>query len=192
MANKIYNKVIWGDETLIDLTGDTVEAQYIIKKKTAHDKSGKVITGTCPYDADTSDGTATADEILNGEVAYVNGSRVTGSMPKRNGVTGYITKVDEPYSIQVGHHDGSGKVYIHPDEAAKIQPANIRDGYTILGVRGTMTGTESVETEPGSATPGVKEVTYSPSAGKYFSQFTVGAIPYVETANTYGTTVKIG
>ena len=113
-------------------------------------------------------------------------------MPKRGGVTGYISKVNEPYSIQVGHHDGSGKVYIHPDEVEKIKAANIRNGIEILGVKGTMTGTEAVETEPGSATPSVKEVTYSPSAGKYFSQFTVGAIPYVETANTYGTTVKIG
>lgn len=192
MANKIYNKVIWGDETLIDLTGDTVEEQYIIQKKTAHDRSGKVITGTCPYDADTSDATATADEILDGEVAYANGNRVTGTMPKRSGVTGYITKVDEPYSIEVGHHDGSGKVSIHPDEAQKLQSANIRNGVIILGVKGSMTGTEAVETEPGSATPSTTEVTYSPTAGKYFSQFTVGAIPYEETANAFGTTVKIG
>ena len=192
MANKIYNKVIWGDETLIDLTGDTVKEQYLLDGKTAHDKSGKVITGTCTYDADTSDGTATADEILNGEVAYVNGNRITGSMPKRNGITGYISKVDEPYVVEVGHHDGSGKVYIHPDEAQKLQSANIRDGIEILGVKGSMTGTESVETEPGSATPKTTEITYSPSAGKYFNQFTVGAIPYQEIANTYGTTVKIG
>lgn len=186
------NKIVWGDETLIDLTGDTIEAQYIIQKKTAHDRTGKVIEGSCPYDADTSGATATADEILEGEVAYANGNEITGTMPRNENVAGVISRVDTPYSIGVGYHDGSGKVSIHPDEAEKLQPANIRDGIEILGVKGSMKGTESVETEPGSATPKTTEITYSPTPGKYFNQFTVAAIPYVETANQFGTTVKIG
>lgn len=186
------NRVMWGDETLIDLTGDTIEAQYIIKKKTAHDRAGNKIEGTCPYDADTSEATATADEILEGEKAYCNGNEVIGTMPRRENVVGYIDNINTPYSIDLGYHDGAGKVYIAPGEAAKLQPEVIKEGFTILGVKGTMTGLEGLETEDGEATPSVKEQTVVPSAGKYFTSVVVHPIPYVETANTFGTTVKIG
>ena len=48
MANQYINKVIYGNRTLIDLTGDTVEAAKILNGYTAHDKSGAPITGSCP------------------------------------------------------------------------------------------------------------------------------------------------
>ena len=192
MADKIYNKVVWGDKTLIDLTGDTIEEQYIIGGKTAHDRSGNIITGTCTYDADTSAATATADEILEGEVAYANGNEITGTMPRNENVAGVISRVDTPYSIGVGYHDGSGKVSIDSAEAEKIKPANIRDGVEILGVKGTMTGTEAIKTEPGEATPTKDGFTLVPTAGYYFTEVVVKPIPYKETANTFGTTVTIG
>lgn len=44
------NKVIYGGETLIDLTGDTVTADKILSGFTAHDKAGEPITGTCEFD----------------------------------------------------------------------------------------------------------------------------------------------
>ena len=40
-----YNKVIYGGNTLIDLTEDTVTADKILTGYTAHDKSGAAITG---------------------------------------------------------------------------------------------------------------------------------------------------
>ena len=40
------NKVVLGDQTLIDLTNDTVTASSLLEGKTAHDKSGELITGT--------------------------------------------------------------------------------------------------------------------------------------------------
>lgn len=43
MAN---NKVVFGGRTLIDLTSDTVTPQTLANGVTAHDKSGKKITGT--------------------------------------------------------------------------------------------------------------------------------------------------
>ena len=46
MANTTYNKVSFGGKTLIDLTEDTVTADKILSGYTAHDKSGKKITGT--------------------------------------------------------------------------------------------------------------------------------------------------
>lgn len=40
------NKVTYGGETLIDLTGDTVDAAHLANGYKAHDRSGKSITGT--------------------------------------------------------------------------------------------------------------------------------------------------
>lgn len=56
MANKTYNKVIYGGKTLIDLSADTVTADTLLEGMTAHDKSGNAITGTLivqPIDDDT-------------------------------------------------------------------------------------------------------------------------------------------
>lgn len=41
-----YNKVIYDGNTLIDLTGDTVDAGSLLKGTTAHDRSGAQINGT--------------------------------------------------------------------------------------------------------------------------------------------------
>ena len=40
------SKIVYYGETLIDLTGDTVEAAKLLKGITAHDKKGETVTGT--------------------------------------------------------------------------------------------------------------------------------------------------
>lgn len=40
------NKVVYGNDTLIDLTNDTVEASNLLEGETAHDRSGTPVTGT--------------------------------------------------------------------------------------------------------------------------------------------------
>lgn len=194
MPDSYVNKVIFGGNTLIDLTADTVDAAHLLSTYTAHDRSGAIITGTCTYNADTSDATATADEILSTKTAYVNGSKVTGSMPNRGAVTGTITTKAQQYTIQQGYHDGSGKVSIASTEQAKIIAGNIRQGVTILGVEGTMSGQEDVHAQSKTVTPTTAQQVITPDSPdyNYLTQVTVNAIPYVETANTYGITVTIG
>lgn len=47
MANNPYvNKVQFGNQTLIDLTSDTVTADKLMQGYTAHDRTGALITGT--------------------------------------------------------------------------------------------------------------------------------------------------
>lgn len=187
MANQYVNKVIYGGQTLIDLTGDTVTASDILTGKKAHDKSGAQITGTCSYDADTSDANATAAEILATKTAYVAGSKITGSMPNRGAVTGTISTKTQQYTIQNGYHDGSGKVSISSTEQAKIIAENIRQGVTILGVEGTMSGSEDVHAQTKTVTPATTAQTVTPDTGyNYLTQVTVNAIPYVETDNASG------
>ena len=44
-TNVARNKVIFGEEVLIDLTSDTVTAGTLLSGYTAHDSKGEVITG---------------------------------------------------------------------------------------------------------------------------------------------------
>lgn len=194
MANQYVNKVIYGGNTLIDLTADTITAAQLLEGVTAHDKSGAQITGTLTYDADTSDATAVAAEILATKTAYVNGAKVTGTMPNRGAVTGTISTVDGVYTIPNGYHDGSGTVSISATERAKIVAGNIREGVEILGVTGTMSGEEGVNAQSKTATPRTTAQTITPDTGyNYLSQVTVNAIPYTETDNASGgKTVTIG
>ena len=187
MPNTNYNKIVYGGKTLIDLTADTISADKLLKDFTAHDKSGATITGTCTFDSDTQDATAAVAEILLGKTAYARGSKITGTMPNNGKANGVITTVSGKYTIPQGYHDGSGGVTIDADEQAKIIPTNIRQGITILGVEGTMTGTEDVKAESKEVTPTTSQQTVLPGAGfNYISQVIVKAIPYVESDNSAG------
>lgn len=195
MANEHINKVVFGNQTLIDLTADTITAADLLSGATAHDRSGATITGTCTYDADTSDATATAGEILATKTAYVNGAKLTGTMPNRGAASGTITDVSTPYAIQQGYHDGSGSVAIDGTEAAKIIPSNILEGVTILGVTGTVEPSSDVHIESSkTATPYTTQQTILPSSGyDAIAQVVVEAIAYEETDNAAGgKTANIG
>ena len=187
MANTNINKVIYGGNVLIDLTSDTATAQDVLSGKKFHDKSGASVTGTCAYDSNTTDATAAAAEILINKTAYVNKSKVTGTMPNRGKVTGTISTKAGQYTIPQGYHDGSGKVSIDSTEQSKIVATNIRAGVTILGVEGSMSGTEDVTAESPTVTPTTSAQTVTPSEGyNYLAQVTVNAIPYSETDNSAG------
>ncbi len=186
------NKVIYGGNTLIDLTGDSVTADKLLYGETAHAKSGAVITGTCTYDSDTTDANASQSEILSGRTAYVNKHKVTGNMTNNGSVTGTISTKAGQYTIPIGFHDGSGKVSIDSTEQGKIIPENIKDGITILGVEGTYSG-EAISVESNrNVTPTTTQQVITPGVGyDYLGQVTVAAIPYTETPNDYGVTVTI-
>lgn len=194
MANTTVNKVIYGGKTLIDLTGDTVSKDKLLSGVTAHDKSGAKITGECTFDVDSTDATAAVAEILSGKTAYARGSKLTGTMKNNGAVEGVISTVAGEYTVPQGYHDGSGKVTIDATEQAKIIAANIREGITILGVEGEMSGSEDMKAQAKTVTPSSSEQTILPDETyNCLSQVTVKAIPYVETDNSAGgKTVTIG
>jgi len=180
------NKVIYGGDTLIDLTGDTVLASDILTGKTAHDKSGAIITGTCTFDSDTSEDTATSAEILATRTAHARGGLLTGTMTNNGAVTGTITTKSQQYTIPQGFHDGSGKVSIDSVEQGKIIAGNIKSGIQILGVTGTYAG-DAVSAQAKTATPRTTQQVITPDTGyDYLSQVTINAISYVETDNSAG------
>lgn len=195
MANNQYvNKVVYDGNVLIDLTSDTVAAQYLLRNYTAHDKSGALVTGTCSFDSDTTDANATASEILSGKTAYVNKVKVTGNMPNNGSNNVTVTGLSGA-SIPAGYYDGSGKAIIDSTSASALTANNIRQGVTILGVEGTLSAEDGLTVGPISATPqsSAQTITAASQDLDYITQVTVAAIPYTETDNAQGgKTVVIG
>ena len=160
-----YNKIVYNGSTLIDLTGDDVAAGDVLSGKYFHGRDGE---------------------------------SAQGSMTNRGAVTGTIATKAGEYTVQAGYHNGSGKVSISSTEQAKIIAGNIKNGVTILGVQGTYTGeTPSYQTVSKSYTPTASAQSETVTASTGYNAIgsitvNVAAIPYAETANTYGTTVTIG
>lgn len=185
----------------VDVTGTAVVSapEYsgpydITPLFTAHDKSGAPITGTSTKDADTSDATAAVAEVLNGKTFYARGAKMTGTMPNNGEVNGEISTVSGKYTIPMGFHDGAGGVTIAATEQAKLVPANIREGVTVLGVKGSMSGSEGMKPQAKSVTPTFEQQVVLPDkAYNCLSQVTVQAIPatYVDNA-AGGQTLTIG
>ena len=192
MANYI-NKLVVGNEVKFDLTGDTVAPNTLLTGATAHDKSGAQITGTCSYDSDTSDATVAVAEILKDKTAYARGAKIVGTMPN-NGAKNYTISDLNDQTISLGFYDGSGKISIDSAEKAKIIPANIKNGVSILGVQGTMTGQEDLQVQSKTVAPTFTAQTILPDEGyDYLSQVVVSAIPMTESENTAGgLTLTIG
>ena len=191
--SKYVNKLVVGNEVKFDLTGDTVAPNTLLTGATAHDKSGAQITGTCSYDSDTSDATVAVAEILKDKTAYARGAKIVGTMPN-NGAKNYTISNLNDQTISLGFYDGSGKISIDSAEKAKIIPANIKNGVSILGVQGTMTGQEDLQVQSKTVTPTFAAQTILPDEGyDYLSQVVVSAIPMTESENTAGgLTLTIG
>lgn len=194
MANQFKNKVIYNGTVLIDLTADTVTADKILAKYTAHDKAGNVITGTCDFDVNSKDATVGVAEILKGKTAYAAGKKLTGTMPNNGAVTLTIDTIDGVVKIPQGYHDGSGTVSILSAEQAKLIAENIKQGISILGVTGTLEPSSAIKVTTKTVTPKPTKQTVTAGEGfDYMSEVTVEAIPYAETDNPQGgVTVTIG
>lgn len=193
MPNTKYNsKIVFYGETLMDLTEDTIDAASLLKGKTAHDKSGAPITGTCEYDSNTTDATATAAEILSGKTAYGGKQKITGTMPNKGKVD--LKVVDKnKVSIPAGYHDGSGSAAIDETEAAKLIAGNIKSGVEILGVTGDYAG-ELVNGQKKTVTPAKTQFSVLPDEGyDHLTEVVVVAVPIAYADNPAGgQTVTIG
>jgi len=187
VANQYVNKVVYGGDTLIDLTSDTATAADVQTGKYFHLKSGERVQGSCTYDADTSDATAAAAEILNTKTAYVNGNKITGSMPN-NGGTNVTVSSKAGTTIPAGYSDGSAKAVIDSTSATNLVANNVRQGVQILDITGTMSGSEDVHAQAKTATPSTAQQVIVPDSPtyNYLTQVTIAAIPVTRTDNAQG------
>lgn len=188
-----YNKVILGNEVLIDLTEDTAVESVVQAGYTFHKANGEKVEGTNAFTVDASGVTAIQSEVLATKTFAKGASVLTGTMPNVGTQTSVLSDIDDVIAITQGYHDGAGSVSVDATEKAKIIPGNIKAGIEMLGVTGTYSG-EAINVTSATATPAVTQQTILPPSGyDYLSQVTVEAIPVVETANPAGgITVKIG
>lgn len=201
-----YSKVIYNNKVLIDLTGDTLLYEWsnelnkyvssqLKEGATTHGSNGELVTGVSTDDSDTADATATSADILYGKTAYVRGVKVTGIMPNIGAQNGTISTKTGSVVIKQGYHDGSGRVTLDSDAVKGLLATNIREGITVLGITGTMSGTEGSKPTELTVIPKATSQNYQPTdLGDFnaFSQVTVTAVPYTETDNAAGgKTVKI-
>ena len=119
-------------------------------------KSGVSIFGVSgkPSVVDTADATATAGQILNGKIVYINGSRITGSMPQigyantpqscaewGNGDLAVYLATSGYYVAGSGGGTSEVRVPVSQLQNAdgNLRTENIISGKSIFGVNGTAT-----------------------------------------------------
>ena len=108
-------------------------------------------------------------------------------MPNRGGNN--VTVTDKTgTTIPAGYYDGSGKAVIDSTSATNLVAANVRQGVTILGVEGTMSGSEDVHAQTKTVTPAITQQVITPDSPdyNYLTQVTVAAIPVTRTDNAQG------
>lgn len=96
----------------VTLFGDATAAD-VTKGKTMTSTAGLKVVGTNTNDADTSDATATADDIAKGKTAYVQGAKVTGTAEpaeSNNNVEAYAITSTSP-SVNFKRTDGTIKIW---------------------------------------------------------------------------------
>lgn len=93
------------------------------------------VSGIDPL-TNTNDATATDLDVLVNKTAYSKGRKLYGSMPNNGEANIELTDLTAK-SVAEGYYSG-GTAKIADTESAKIIPANIRQGVTVLGVAGTL------------------------------------------------------
>ena len=174
MANLYKNKVVYGGDVLIDLSGDTVTSPvHIASGKIGHLADGSQVTGTGP---DTSDATAAAGDIRDGETAYVNGVKITGIVTERDSTD--LTASGDTVTVPAGIYDAAATKTIASGSATTPATTVTANPSISVNSSGLITATASA----------TKSVTPTVSAG-YVSSGTAGTIT-VSGSNTQQLTTQ--
>lgn len=137
------------DGTVTATCGGTSTTHTLSSSDDTDFKAENIKTGTNIFGVTgsfTSDANATAADLRSSKTAYVNGSKITGSMTEYTTNSSNVTVTSKSgNSIPAGYYNGTPKAVIGSTDSSNLIATNIRKNVTILGVTGTL--------EEGSSTP---------------------------------------
>lgn len=122
--DKYYNKVVWDNQTLIDLTEDTVTAGDLRSGVTAHGANGQQLVGTASFsqvqvDWDQTD--TTAVDYIKNKPSIINTAKLLGNWFKPEG--GYDAN-KRPTSANIHSGDTAGvKTFLATSSMTTGKPA---------------------------------------------------------------------
>lgn len=207
LNDSLHNKVVYNGQTIVDLgdatiTGDANHESALILKgssteNTAYGPDGKLIYGTCLYNANTNDVDdvgAIAGDILIGKKAWVSGQKITGTMPYNDAPTVTISDTT-PITVDAGYYSG-GTIKLDNTSLTNLIAANIRAGKTILGVSGELTPSSEVSHQSKTVATNLdfdSPVVVSADEGyDFLDSVTILPVPFTETSYRGGTMITIG
>lgn len=157
------NKVIRKGAVVLDLTSDTVTPETLMSGATAHNAAGDPIVGTASSGIDTSDATATSNDILANKTAYVDGEKIIGNIPSKS--SSDLTSSGATVTVPAGHYASQATKTIASGSAKT--PATIITKNPTISVNSSGLITASVS--------GTQSVTPTVTSG-YVSSGTEGTI----------------